>query len=114
MRVAQAVDREDVLALRNLAQDLIGAIRIGRQIVEIGLFGRVRECEEHALVLGWRQFLVDRHIENAGHRDDDQQHEGEYRPLLHRAVEHARIESPQRTEYPLDRRGRTSPASGAP
>ena len=65
-------------------QDFVGPVGIGRQIVEIGLLGRIGEGEEHALVLGRRQFLVDRHVEDAGHRHDDDQHEGEDRPLLDR------------------------------
>ena len=99
---SQADDGEHVLPLRHIHEELSHPIAIGLQIVEIGVLGGIDEGEHDALVLGRRQLLVDRAIEYARHGDDDDDHQGEDRPLLQSTLEAARIEAAHRAENALD------------
>ena len=86
-------------------------VRIGREIVEVGVFRRIDEGEEHALVLGRRQLAVDGIVENAGQHDGQHRDPGKDRALLDRAVEAAAVEALQRAEDALDQAAEPARAS---
>ena len=71
MRGPKPINGEHVLALRHIHEDVSEPVGIGREIVEIGVFRRVDEGKQHALVFGRRQFPVDRDVEDAGQDNDE-------------------------------------------
>ena len=63
--VGETVDGEEVLALRDRHEGLGQVVGVSRQIVEVGVLGRIDEGEEHALVLGRRQLAADGIVKDA-------------------------------------------------
>ncbi len=87
MHVAHAVDGEDVVLLRDGAEDAVDLLRRLLEIVEIGVLRRLHEGEQDALVLLRREFLLRRHIHEAGRRDHAGKDQKRHWPIVEGAVE---------------------------
>ena len=108
MRPVDAVQHKAEIGLGEFLERLVELLAVEIDVVNVGVFGRLRHREHDALVFLRRQLLRGVQIEEADQAQDRQREQAGNRPIVERAVEPAAVPAGHRAEHPVHDPGKAS------